>query len=420
MKSWVLFVSARHFRTKRREKGHTAGILSVLGIAAGVMTLIAVLAVMNGFQSGTIEDLLEVGSFHLQIDAPSASGLAEIRGVQAVVPFAENFGLISGFFPDPLAVFVRAVPAEVRETDQRFASNLQVVSGSWDLQPRRIVLGQELARRLGVRTGDSVELVSFAGSLSEPEQLSARVSGVFRTGFLEYDASWAFLGLGWADELGLDAPTRLGIKLNDRFADRQVARRIQQISPELVVESWREFNRAIFGALRLEKTLMMVLIGLIFVVVAVNIFQSLRRSVVERTEEIGVLKALGGEPRLLQLVFVMEGLWIGLAGGLSGLVLGLLVSTNINGLFAAAEAIVNALGGAVNSIAALFSGASSSGSAFTIFSPAYFYIDEVPAVLFPGEVAGIVLFAVASATVAAYVASRRVSLISPAEVLRYE
>ncbi|MFW5688153.1 MAG: hypothetical protein ACOC1U_01170, partial [Spirochaetota bacterium] len=65
---WILFVSPRHFRTKRREKGHTAGILSVLGIAAGVMTLIAVIAVMNGFQFGTIEDILEVGSFHVQVD----------------------------------------------------------------------------------------------------------------------------------------------------------------------------------------------------------------------------------------------------------------------------------------------------------------------------------------------------------------
>ncbi|MFW5826140.1 MAG: ABC transporter permease, partial [bacterium] len=221
--------------------------------------------------------------------------------------------------------------------------------------------------------------------------------------------------------LGLDRVERIGVKLDERFRDRLVARRIRSALPEARVESWREYNRAIFGALRLEKTMMMVLVGLIFIVVAVNIYQSLRRSVVERTEEIGVLKALGAPPRPLQLVFVLEGLMIGLAGGLSGLVLGLAVSLNINAIFRAAEFVVNAVAGAGQWITAFFAGGGADGGAtFSIFNPAYFYLEEVPAVVVPVEVAGVVLFAVASATVAAYAASRRVSEIAPADVLRYE
>ncbi len=441
---WILFVSARHFRTRRREKGHTAGVLSVLGIAAGVMTLISVLAVMNGFQFGTIEDILEVGSFHLQVtpaagtEAPDAPAAAEeiggIRGVRAAVPYAESWGLAYGYFPDPLAVRVRAVPPDVLTADARFAANIDVVSGRWELGGGTVVMGQELARRLGVRVGDAIRIVGFSGTLSTTDPLTAEFElvGVFRTGFLEYDAGWAFTALPAAGAaggaggeglaaLGLDRVERIGVKLDERFRDRSVARRVRSALPEARVESWREYNRAIFGALRLEKTMMMLLVGLIFVVVAVNIYQSLRRSVVERTEEIGVLKALGAPPLPLQLVFVVEGLMIGLAGGLSGLGLGLAVSLNINGIFRAAEFVVNAAAGAGQWIASLFAaGGADGGATFSIFNPAYFYIEEVPAVVVPVEVAGVVLFAVASATVAAYAASRRVSSIAPADVLRYE
>lgn len=434
---WILFVSARHFRTKRREKGHTAGVLSVLGIAAGVMTLISVLAVMNGFQFGTIEDILEVGSFHLQV-TPAAPGdpraatdeIAGIRGVRATVPYAETYGLAYGYFPDPLAVQVRAVPPDVLDVDSRFAANVEIVSGRWALDGGGLLMGQELARRLGVRVGDEVRIVGFTGSrlAMDPESAGFELVGVFRTGFLEYDAGWAFTGLpgpnadvGGATALGLDRAERVGVKLDERFRDRLVSRRIRTALPEVEVESWREYNRAIFGALRLEKTMMMLLVGLIFVVVAVNIYQSLRRSVVERTEEIGVLKALGAPPLPLQLVFVLEGLMIGLAGGLLGLVLGLAISLNINAIFRAAEIVVNAAAGVGQWLVSLVPGGGSDGGAtFSIFNPAYFYLDEVPAVVVPVEVAGVVLFAVASATVAAYAASRRVSAISPADVLRYE
>ena len=420
---WILFVSARHFRTRRREKGHTAGVLSVLGIAA---------------------DILEVGSFHLQVTpaagtgAPDAPAVAEqingIRGVRAAVPYAESWGLAYGYFPDPLAVQVRAVPPDVLTADARFAANIDVVSGRWELGGGTVVMGQELARRLGVRVGDAIRIVGFSGTLSTTDPLTAEFElvGVFRTGFLEYDAGWAFTALPAAGAaagaggdglaaLGLDRVDRIGVKLDERFRDRSVARRIRNALPEARVESWREYNRAIFGALRLEKTMMMLLVGLIFVVVAVNIYQSLRRSVVERTEEIGVLKALGAPPLPLQLVFVLEGLMIGLAGGLSGLVLGLAVSLNINGIFRAAEFVVNAAAGAGQWIASLFAaGGADGGATFSIFNPAYFYLEEVPAIVVPVEVAGVVLFAVASATVAAYAASRRVSAIAPADVLRYE
>lgn len=430
MKSrWILFVAARHFRTRRKEKGHTAAILSVLGITAGVMTLTAVLAVMNGFQLGTIENILEVGSYHLQLesDAPreEAAELGAVAGVRTAVPYRDLFGLASGYFRDPAAVVVRSIPEDIMTIDRRFAGNLSIPSGRFDLsQTGSVVLGEQLARRLGLRVGDEMQIAGFSGGEGGFGSTTAtlQVSGIFNSGFLEYDAGWAYVSLATGREvLGLEAAGTVGIKLEDRFADRRIAAQISGLFPAAEVSSWREYNRAIFGALRLEKTLMMVLVGLIFVVVALNIYQSLRRSVAERTEEIAVLKAIGAGPGSLQGVFVLEGLLIGLAGGVLGVLLGVLVSSNVNELFSFAEYLVNLLVGVGRWISAVLSGADPQVvGAFTVFSPSYFYLERIPATLIPSEVAGVFLFALGSATVAAYAASRRVSRIMPAQVLRYE
>ena len=429
MNRWTLFISARHFRTRRREKGHTASILSVGGIAAGVMTLVVVLAVMNGFQIGTIEDILEINSYHLQIrtagTAATVSLVVKTDGVRSAVPITDMYALAQGFFADPIAMAVRGVPEDVQTLDSGFAGQVEMVAGTFDLTTgRSIVVGEELSRRIGLRVGDSLSVVNFSAAglnLARPDSMDLVVTGKFKTGFLEYDAGWGFVSLATAAELGGGVPDTIGVKLRDRFADREAIRRIHAAAPDLEVVSWRDYNRSIFGALRLEKTLMMLLIGLIFVVVGVNIYQSLRRSVVERTEEIGVLKALGASAGSLQFVFVLEGLMIGLAGAILGTALGLLLSFNINAVFAGAEAVVNGVLGAVGWIVGLFAPAQRGvNGGFSIFSPAYFYLDSVPATVVAGEVLGVALFALVSAVVAAVAASRRISGIIPAEVLRYE
>lgn len=433
---WILFAAARHIRSRRRERGHTAGILAVGGIAAGVMTLIVVLAVMNGFQLGTIEDILEINSYHLRVqpeqaDVASQEALLErvrsVRGVSAAIPFTEIHALARGFYAQPSGLLIRAVPDSTAQVDPGFAARLPITAGRFGLsEPGSVVVGDDLADRIGLRVGDEVFVVNFgdeAQNLMQPEEVSLTVTGIFHTGYLEFDAGWAFTSLQTAAErLGADAARIWGVKLDNRFADRRMASQIAAHDGIAEVESWRTYNRAIFGALRLEKTLMMLLVGLIFIVVGVNIHQSLRRSVAERTEEIGVLKALGGRPVALQLVFVFEGLMIGLSGGLLGTILGLLVAYNINAVFAFAERVLAAGADIIAWIVSVASPATQEAEPtdFRVFSPDYFYLDQVPTEVLLGELLGIFLFAVGSATVAAYVASRRVASIKPAEVLRYE
>ncbi len=430
-RTWILLVAARYFRSRRKERGNSATLLSTAGIAVGVMTLISVLSVMNGFQLSTIDAILELNSYHVRIDGagtlPPASleSLRSAPGIRAAFPFAEVQTLIRGVFPDPQICVLRALPDDIAELDPDLAGRLTMVDGSFDLAAERsVVLGSEMARFLGVRAGGEVSLLNLAGADFadlRPENLTFRVAGIFRSGYYEYDLGWGFVSLENADRFLAGRSERsVGIKLRDRFADGPALRAAEKAAGGgAVVRSWREYNRAIFGALRVEKIMMMVLICLIFVVVAGNIHQSLRRSVLERTEEIGLLKALGADPGSIRLVFVLEGAFIGLAGAFFGGLLGFLAAGRVNEIFAIAEKLLNVAIYFANALLRPYFPAGV-GRQVSLFSPAYFYLSEVPSRIFLSEALFIHCFALFSSILAAYFASARVSAIKPAEVLRYE
>jgi lipoprotein-releasing system permease protein len=320
------------------------------------------------------------------------------------------------------------------------AEKLEFEDGSFDLTGKNnILLGSELARRLSARLGDEITLVFLAGLFSEDTADSRfRVTGIFRSGFYEYDLGWAFINIDRAGEMeGGIAPSEdtdgglsLGIKLKNRWQDIRGVERIRELlkaggefpdAEAPAVHSWREYNSSFFGALRTEKLLMFVLVGLIFIVVGLNIFQAQRRSVLERREEIGLLRAVGATDRAVRLVFVWDGFIIGLAGAGLGLALGLLIACNISAFFSLLEGGVNGFIWLINRIAAPFLGDDTGvGEGFAIFSPRIFYIKEIPSRLIPHEVLLIWMFGFLSALLASWFASAKVSRTQPAEVLRYE
>jgi lipoprotein-releasing system permease protein len=433
---FVGFIGLRYFRARRRSRGVTSTVLSVVGVAVGVMTLTAVLGVMNGFQLGFIESILEISSYHLQVTPASAAGpeleqeLDRLRGlpfVRAAVPFSEQQVIVEGRYAgsELRGCLIRGVPEDVERLDSGFAGRVQMVSGRFSLQsPASVVLGVELARHLGVEVGDTLSVLALEGGSFEglaPVRLTYVVEGLFRSGYYDFDLGWGFMSLEGAGRLSGASPPdlKIGVKIRNRFRDRAAGRGIQAALglPASAVGSWREFNRAFFGALRMEKILMMVLVGLIFVVVGFNIHHSLRRAVRERYEEIAVLKALGTPEASLRGVFVLEGLLIGLMGSALGLLLGLLLAANVNEVFSLAEAVVNGVLGLLDRVLFPVMGG---GERFSLFSPTYFYIEAVPSRVLPQEAVLIALFALASSTLAAVSASNRVRRVRPAEVLRYE
>jgi lipoprotein-releasing system permease protein len=435
----ALLVALRYFRTRRRDRGNASSLLSVLGIAVGVMTLTVVLAVMNGFQLGFIESIVEISSYHLQVRPSTATGapepfsaaMAEIRAlgsVSAVVPFAERQALIEGAFQKPRACVIRAVPPDLLSLDPVQARMLEVRGGDFDLRdPSAIAVGTELAGLLGVRVGDLMTLTSYAageGGRLSPRRDEFRVAALFHTGYYDFDVGLVFMSLAAADRRyggGSPLPRTWGVKLRDRFADARVLPEVASLlrGTGATAESWRTYNRSFFDALLVEKLMMMMLVGLIFLVVGFNVHHSLRRRVLERMEEIAVLKAVGIPPRLIQAIFVVEGALIGVVGGICGLAAGLALAMNINGVFAAAESLANAVLHVLAALAAPFAGGGAGGG-FRIFSPTYFYLVEVPSRVLVREAFLVSFFAVLACAAAAWSASRAVARFRPAEVLRYE
>jgi lipoprotein-releasing system permease protein len=433
---WIWFIASRFIFRKQRKS--PSPVLSILGIATGVFALIVIITVMNGFQLGFIESILEVSSYHLRagplsyaVAENAAAAVKTVSQVEAAVPFREFQALLRGRRGGQQSAIVRGLPPDALKRDSAMAARLIFEEGDFDLgDERNMLLGAELARRLGLRAGSEVNLFSipsiFSATDEENEDSGLQVftvTGIFRTGYYEYDMSWAFVNIKSA-EFFSGGDTVLGIKLKNRFNDHKMRERLQKNMGSWPgfnnarFTSWRDYNRAFFGALRTEKLFMFVLVGLIFIVVGLNIYQAQRRAVLEHREDIGLLRAIGGGERAVRLVFVLDGAIIGLCGAVSGLVLGLLVSSNISRFFSIIENIVNFFINIVNFIANMFNVEGVDG--FSIFSPAVFYIKEIPARIIPREIALIFMFGFMSALLAAWFASRKVSRILVAEVLRYE
>jgi lipoprotein-releasing system permease protein len=443
--AWIGFVAARYVSRGRRNS--PAPVFSVLGIATGVLALTVIIAVMNGFQLGFIESILEISSGHIRVENfPSGQAGADLQNkiralpdVASALPFIETSALIRGRLPGSRGAVIRGVPRDALENDPGLARELDIEDGSFDLDaPDSIVLGAELAKYLAVRAGDTVTLLSISrgafgseNSGDEAGSFQYTVTGIFRCGFYEYDLGWAYINIDKAAALvnreeWVEKPV-LEIKLKNRWQDRRGADAVRwfldrappsQDEPPRVI-SWRDYNRAFFGALRTEKLMMFVLVGLIFVVVGLNIFQAQRRVVLERREEIGLLRALGASETAVRLVFVWDGFIVGLAGAGLGLLLGLLIAFHIPGFFSFLERLVNFFIRCANAFTGLV-GADPGAGEFAIFSPQVFYIKEIPSRVVLHEVVLIVLFGFLSALLAAWFASGKASRTKPAEVLRYE
>ncbi len=432
MNSWILFVAGRLLRSGRDRRRGAAG-LAVLGITAGTATLVVVLSVMNGFQLGTIENILELNSFHLRVETKSSAGqllsmppeerldhrisAVALQHIRTVIPFVEVQTLARGYWPEPQGVVVRGVPPEWLQQDDGAASQIEMIVGDFDLSsPDSIVLGTELARALGVRAGDTVAITHIPPGGGRPEEARLQVAGLFRSGYLDFDRNWGFVSLAGAVEtLNAMDPVTYGIKLDDRYAVDRTRRVVEGILQESLsatgaeesrytVQTWREFNRGIFGALRMEKAMMVLLVGLIFLVVAGNIYQLLRRSILERSEEIAIVRAVGAGAGDVQRVFVLEGWFIGVVGTVLGMSAGLFISGNLNEIFALLEWITRRVG----------------ADGMRLFSPTYFYLDRIPLRVFPYELFGIAFGAVGISVGAAATAARKVVNIRPMELLRNE
>ncbi|MBR0319014.1 MAG: ABC transporter permease [Spirochaetia bacterium] len=424
---WITFLSFRYLWGRERDSKNVTQVLSALGLAAGVLTLITVISVMNGLQMGYISSILEIGSYHVRIDADTIpSGFEDAvrgeKGVKSCVRFADIQVLSQGAFSRMSPINVRCVDPDAASRDAGFMQRLKITGGAFSLKGENsVILGSELARYLRLKVGDSFVVMAMSGetfNTLKPQNIDFKVTGIFKTGYYEYDRNLAIMSLDSVPVLQSGpAGEKLGIKLNNLYRDKAVVERLSTITGSQAV-SWREYNKAFFGALRMEKYAMMFLICLIFVVIGVNIFNFMRRSVSEKIEDIAVLYSLGVREQDMKRIFITEGAFVGLLGGTLGVALGLLISINLNEIFVIAGKVVSWPGQVFEKLFGdLFAFA---GVQFQLFSPAYFYIQEVPVQVMFGEVVFAFFFAFFAALVSAYLAVKKLDVRNPASVLRCE
>ena len=423
---WIFDVSRRFASVDRKSRSSATSFLAVLVICFGVMSLVTVVSVMNGFQMSFVNAIMELSSFHIRVsnlesqaEADFLDSCADSKEIRCVSPFYESQALLVGNKSKESAGIIRGVDARTCEFDEGFAREIKIVSGTFDLSSAdSIVLGSYLAQSLGVTTGNTVNLLALSGGkdvelLSQNRQF--KVTGIFECGYYDINQGYAFVSLEAAHMyFGEDAPVFYGIKIRRPQNDGFVSAAIKNRFPDAAVQSWREYNRTFFGALRVEKNILMLLVFLIFVVVAVNIYNGMRRLVFERSQEIAALSALGGTSFQIKAIFVVRGFLTGAAGTVIGIVLGIFISLNIRSVFLAVSHCLYWLELFFTSVF------SPENAAFVTENQMYAIYASIPARIIPSEVLLISLFGVLSPLLASVLASRSVLKLKIAEVLHNE
>ena len=363
-----LFVAARYLRAKRRQAviGVITGI-SIAGVAAGVASLVVALAINNGFRQD-LQDRLLGSTSHINLLRIQSDGISDWHllmdrlskepHIVAAAPAIYEQVLISRGPRARGAVLKGMIPSEERKVSDLLKS---VTIGSADVLDSKnaaegatqtnqsptdlqgvenriaamppIILGKDMADELGATVGSIVLVTSPQGELTPfgmvPKYDRFRVVGIFDSGFYDYDSSWAFIRLSDAQQLfGLgDLVSVLEFKVDDIYKADLISKEIEQAAGKgFMTTNWMEQNKPLFRALRLERLVTFITIGLIVFVAALNILISLTMMVMEKTRDIAVLISMGTRKSQVRRIFIAQGVLIGVVGTAIGLVLGYALS----------------------------------------------------------------------------------------------
>ena len=427
---WISTVSNRFARVDRKGRSAVTSFLATLGICFGVMTLIAVMSVMNGFQMNFIDAIMEVSSYHIratQIPQEKSEEFIQLclqnKNVISVTPFYEAQTLMTDESGRENAAVIRAIDSNVYKNDAGFHKEITMVEGSFDLsKPEYIVLGYTLARQLRITVGETVNLLVLSGG-SDVSLLSGDrnfvVTGLFKTGYSDINSAYSFINIEAGQKyFGKAAEQIYGIKLKNSQDDAHAITVLSRASDAAGIpaqyESWREYNKSFFGALRIEKNMLLLLVAIIFVVVGINIYNGMRRLVFERRSEIAILSAIGADNKDIKTIFIIRGLTTGIIGAFAGVILGLLISVNTEFLFNAAAKVMFRF---QYIFTAIFN---RQNLMYVQENSSYAVYANIPARVFFREVVMIALFGIISPLLASWAASKNVLKMTVAEVLHNE
>jgi len=339
------FVAQRYLRSPYRPAVlRLVTLFSVLGVAAGVATLVIALSMNTGFRE-TLQDRLLGVSAHISLTRPGSSGihnyeemaatLGTSAGVRSATPAVYQTVLLS-FAGQARGVVTKGIDVE-RERQGNEALQ-RIVAGRLDFSRDAdgidaLLIGRQLAEEWKISPGDYVTLTSPQGRLTPfgliPRTRRFRVAGVFDSGFYDYDENWCFLLLAAAQELSGVAGVVNVIEFRLRQPERapEVGEEIRRAAGAgFSISTWMDENRALFRALRLEKLVTAIFIGLITFVAGLNILVVLSMTVTDRARDIAVLRSMGARAEQIRRIFLWQGITIGATGTVIGLIAGYALS----------------------------------------------------------------------------------------------
>ena len=412
MKRYEFMLAARYLRSKREERFVSLiSWSSGIGVAIGVAALIVVLSVMYGFDVELKDRILGFSS-HIDVQGsgdyledwqPWLSKVEENASVKRASPYI-SVPVMAAFGPRATGVMLKGVDV-TREPD--IAAHM--IDGDFQAllrgSPFKVVLGKDLARKLSVRIGDHVNLVSPAAGITPsgmaPRMRAFEVAGIFQSGFYEYD-----IGLVIAPMEAVQRLNRLGdrvsgieVHLADRNQARVVAGELAVTLPSSAwMRDWMQQHHSFFRALKMERVVMGVILSLIVLVAVFNMVASLVMVVMERRKEIAILKTIGATHASVMRIFLLMGAMLTTAGTLLGTALGLLLAWKLDALLAWVQQV----------------------SGITILSGDVYYIDHVPSIIDASSVMTVILVSLCMGLLATCYPAWRAASVPPADALRYE